>query len=213
MDWGTRSEAERFYQSLVGGVADERAELFYESLVGEAETADEATPTAPRDISKDAFFEEERVRAQIIVGNNPINPATGVTINKYDAPLAIRAWKTHRTDLPNPLQDKSIALQLEPGRTIFSSEYTIFRPTGLALGSTATEEIPVAIFAGPGAELNRHGPSPVRPDQLDKSGGPRLRSGQEAGHYVLQRRFPQRLYASVVRPGTVGAGDTIEILD
>ena len=158
MDRGTRSdEAERFYQSLVGGVADERAELFYESLVGEAETADEATPTAPRDTGKDAFFEEERVRAHMIVGGNPINPATGVTINKYDAPLVIHAWKTHRTDLPNPLQDSSIALQLEPGGSIFSRQYTIFRPAGLDIGSTATEEVPVAIFAGPGVELNRHG--------------------------------------------------------
>jgi len=157
MNRGTRSEAERFYQSLVGGVADEESELFYESLAGEAETADEATPTAPRDISKDAFFEEERIRAQIIVGGNPINPATGVAINKYDAPLVIHAWKTHRTDLPNPLQDSSIALQLEPGGKIFSSQYTIFRPAGLDIGGTATEEVPVAIYAGPGAELNRHG--------------------------------------------------------
>jgi hypothetical protein len=139
------------------GTRSEEAERFYESLVGEAETADEATPTAPRDIGKDAFFEEERVRAHMIVGGNPINPATGVTINKYDAPLVIHAWKTHRTDLPNPLQDSSIALQLEPGGRIFSSQYTIFRPAGLDIGGTATEEVPVAIFAGPGAELNRHG--------------------------------------------------------
>jgi hypothetical protein len=139
------------------GTRSEEAERFYQSLVGEAETADEATPTAPRDISKDAFFEEERVRAHMIAGGKPINPATGVTINKYDAPLVIRAWKTHRTDLPNPLQDSSIALQLEPGTKIFSSQYTIFRPAGLDIGGTAREEVPVAIFAGPGAELNRHG--------------------------------------------------------
>ena len=158
VDRGSRSEqAERFYQSLVGGVADERADLFYESLAGEAETADEATPTAPRDIGNDAFFEEERVSAHIIVGGNPINPATGATINKYDAPLVIHAWKTHRTNLPNPLQDSSIALRLEPGGSIFTSQYTIFRPAGLDIGDTATEEVPVAIFAGPGAELNRHG--------------------------------------------------------
>ena len=123
--------------------------------MGEAETADEATPTAPRDIGTDAFFEEERVRAHMIVGGNPINPATGVTINKYDAPLVIHAWKTHRTDLPNPLQDSSIALQLEPGGRIFSSQYTIFRPAGLDIGGTATEEVPVAIFAGPGARFSR----------------------------------------------------------
>lgn len=152
-----RDEAERFYQSLVGGVADERAERFYESLVGEAETADEATPTAARDITKDAFFEEERVRAHMIAGGNPINPATGVTLNKYDVPLVIHAWKTHRTQLPNPLQDSTIALQLEPGKSIFLNEYTIFRPAGLDIGGTAKEEVPVAIYAGPGAELNRHG--------------------------------------------------------
>jgi hypothetical protein len=152
-----RSPSESFFESLAGEAADERVENFYESLMGEAETADEATPTAPRDIGKDAFFEEERVRAHMIRGGNPINPATGVTINKYDAPLVIHAWKTHRTDLPNPLQDSSIALQLEPGGGIFSGPYTIFRPAGLDIGGTATEEVPVAIFAGPGAELNRHG--------------------------------------------------------
>ncbi|HEX8110671.1 MAG TPA: hypothetical protein VF516_23225 [Kofleriaceae bacterium] len=174
MDRGTRSEeaelfyeslvgegadegAEDFYESLVGEAADERADPFYESLIGEADIDDEATPTAPRDIGKDAFFEEERIKAHMIVGGNPIDPATGATLNQYDAPLVIHAWKTHRTDLPNPLQDGSIALQLEPGGSIFTGQYTIFRPAGLDIGSTATEEIPVALFGGPGAELNRHG--------------------------------------------------------
>jgi hypothetical protein len=144
-------------QDATPRLIQERADLFYESLMGEAEAADEAMPTAPRDIALDAFFEEERVKAHMITGGKPINPATGVTINKYDAPLVIHAWKTHRTDLPNALQDSSIALQLEPGGKTFSSQYTIFRPAGLDIGSTATEEVPVAIFAGPGAELNRHG--------------------------------------------------------
>lgn len=152
-----RSPSESFFELLAGEAADEPTELFYESLVGEAETSGEAMPTAPRDIGKDAFFEEERVRAHMIVGGNPINPSTGVTINQYDAPLVIHAWKTQRANLPNPLQDSSIALQLEPGGKIFSSQYTIFRPAGLDIGDTATEEVPVAIFAGPGAELNRHG--------------------------------------------------------
>lgn len=159
MDRHTRiAEAELFFESLMDAPARGGAESFYEALFGEAESADEATPTAPRSIMLDAFFEEERVKAHMIRGGNPLNPSTGCTLNQYDAPIVLHAWKTHREDLANPLHNSSIALQLEPGASVTDKrQYTIFMPPALDIYGTATREVPVAIYAGPGAELNRHG--------------------------------------------------------
>ncbi len=119
-------------------------------------TAGTRPATRDHGLATDAFFAEERAQDHTIIGGNALNTATGVQFNKFDVAKPFRAFKTVRTTLLNPLQDPAIALRQEDSAQR-SSEYSIFMPTGLDIFGTPTTEVPVALFAGPGSELNRHG--------------------------------------------------------
>jgi hypothetical protein len=116
------------------------------------------TRPATRDngLATDAYFAEERAQVHMTLGGIALNPATGVQFNMFDVKTPIRAWKTFRTTLLNPLQDPAIALRQEDFAQM-AGGYSIFMPPGFDVFGSPTTEIPVALFAGPGAELNRHG--------------------------------------------------------
>jgi hypothetical protein len=56
-------------------------------------------------------------------------------------------------------------------------------------------------------------PSPDRPDQLDSPAALDFIRAKKSDTTYFSGASLSGFYASVVRPGTVGAGDTIEILD
>jgi len=113
------------------------------------------TRPQPRSLEVDAYFDDEWATAATAKGGIAMNPRTGCHFNKFD--VAVAASRTATKQFPNPLQDPSIALQLEQGAQD-TNNYRIFVPTGLGgVGPAPGEVIPVTLYAGPGAEFCRHG--------------------------------------------------------
>lgn len=109
-----------------------------------------------RDLTDDAFFDDEWASSVNAKNGIAMNPATGCHFNKHGVTIA--AQRTAFMNLPNPLQDPAIALQLEQGTQATDRPYGIFIPTGLGgIPPGPGEEIPVTLYAGPGAEFCRHG--------------------------------------------------------
>lgn len=122
--------------------------------MGDGDSSVNASPL-PRDITEDAFFEEERASSPITAG--PIkNPTTHVTRNMFDAGTTIDAWFARRIDFLNPLQDPAIALRLENWPQE-QNTFKVFAPAAMTIFGDSTTERPVTLFIGPGEEMNRHG--------------------------------------------------------
>lgn len=113
------------------------------------------TRPQPRSLETDAFFDDEWAASATAKNGIAMNPATGCHFNMFD--VAVAASRSAARSLPNPLQDPSIALQLEPGAQA-TEDYRIFVPTGLGgIPPGPGEVVPVTLYAGPGSEFCRHG--------------------------------------------------------
>jgi hypothetical protein len=109
----------------------------------------------PRDLRTDAFFQDEWASSATAKDGIERNTDTGCHLNRFD--VAVVASRTATLRFANPLQDASIALQLENGGPA-TGPYEIFVPTGLGLDPPGPGEVvPVTLYAGPGKEFRRHG--------------------------------------------------------
>ncbi len=110
-----------------------------------------------RDLDKDAYFDDEQASSVVAKNGLAMNEKTGCHFNKFDVDTKLIMARTAQRQLPNPLQNSSIALQLELGKPETGS-YGIFIPSGLAgIPPLPNEVVPVTLYAGPGREFCRHG--------------------------------------------------------